>query len=168
MKIQDLILLVCLIPQIASAQQIKLLEYKPNPYGGLTVTPLAESVKGNMEGKAGQGYWDDNQYVDSIISNTINKILSDDKLKRIHPSTAYHLHFNSQGEVIRWSFTIKPIDTLLVPEKDIYKLYTLFMAIKFDTTKVRVVHPYSYRKDKDYNYAFMGGSIVPLKYRKQK
>lgn len=148
-----------------NAQSGDKFDYVPTQFNIFQVSPNFNKSKG--EGKLGSVIFTDEKYLINLVYNPIKNIFSESKLKSIHISSGLTIIFNSKGDVINLRFLIDARDTAIISEDDLYNLYSSFMKIKIDMSKVKM-HPLSLPSDQgEFDYAEIAGSFLPLEYRRK-
>jgi len=93
--------------------------------------------------------------------------LTKEKIQKLHIGSSFTFFVNPHGDILYGYFILDYADVNIINENDLYNLYVEFKKFKIDTTRVSIsaerIPPY----EKDFDYAIMGGSLVPVKYREK-
>lgn len=164
MKRLILISISILIAFSINAQNKKPLEYKQSKNGRYSIVPTNFQSKG--EGKMGRAFWTDQEYVNNLVFGIIEKVISKEKLEKLHPRSYIMINFNKVGEIIYCQFSVDENDLHVLNEDDFNTIYNKLMMTKIDTSKVKITSGNYPSTDGPFDYAQIVESLVPVKYRK--
>jgi len=147
------------------AQDNKSFQYTKSEYGSYLVTPVSNSKK--REGTRGFPEWRDDKYIAKLLYSTVRQVIPKEKFEKMQRSSMFFLTFNKKGEILNCTFVLQPEDISLVTEKELLDIYQGFLKKKINMRKVSIKRTEYTPIGKEVDYAEIGGSLVPLEYRKK-
>jgi len=149
---------------VLNAQTDSKFTYELTEFGNYRVTRVGDQPV--IEGKKGLAQILDQGYADGLIYGVIKTSIPVEKLRVDQLRAGYVITFRTSGEVVNVWFVFNEQDRELITEEELYNLYGGLMAIRFDTTKIRIIEGYGNTVMREQGYSFVLGLIQPAEHRK--